>query len=66
MKVKRCDMCFQDKASLTPVIPGCPAIVCKACAYKISQVVGFLEYHGVSLQFTLPEQEETAKSKKTV
>lgn len=65
MTIKRCDMCFQDKPALTGVIQGCPANVCKACAYKISQVVGFLEYHRVKLQYALPESEETAKSKKT-
>lgn len=65
MVIKRCDMCFQDKPALVPVTSGCPAMVCKACSYKISQVSGFLEYHGVKLQYTLPEPEETTTSKKT-
>ncbi len=65
MSVKRCDMCFQDKSALAEVMPGCPAVVCKACRYKIQQVVGFLEYHEISLQyhFPLPELEKTPKSK---
>ncbi|GAI01284.1 unnamed protein product, partial [marine sediment metagenome] len=63
MKAKRCDMCFQDKPGLQPIVPGCPANVCKACAYKITQTMGFLEYHGVGLTYKLPEPEATAKSK---
>ena len=64
MVVKRCDMCFQDKPALQPIMPGCPANACKACTYKILQVVAFLEYNRVKLQYILPEPRESTKSKK--
>lgn len=53
---KRCDMCFQFKDPLVPVIPKAHTQVCKACSYKVSQVTGFLEYHGVTLAYQ-PELE---------
>lgn len=48
---KRCDMCFQEKQGLQPVVPGMPAQVCKACNYKISQVMGFLQYQGAVVSY---------------
>lgn len=53
MAIKRCDMCFQDKPALTPVLPGASAMVCKACAYKVGQVLGFIAYHGGVVQWGL-------------
>ncbi len=67
MPVKRCDMCFQDKAGLSPVLPGMPTVVCKACAFKVNQVLGFIAYCGgtVSYQTALTaEVLETTKTKK--
>lgn len=51
MSVKRCDMCFQDKAGLIPVVPRANAMVCKACGYKVKQVIGFLEYHDCTISY---------------
>lgn len=62
MTVTRCDMCFQDKAELQPVIPHAPANVCKACAYKAKQVIGFLEYHGIVFVYQ-PKMTDELKSK---
>ncbi len=62
MTVKRCDMCFQDKPELQPVIPHAPVSVCKACAYKARQVIGFLEYHGIIFAYQ-PKMLEESKSK---
>lgn len=42
---KQCDMCFQHKETLVPVLPKMPTMICKACSYKVNQVIGFLEYH---------------------
>lgn len=63
--VKRCDMCFQDKAQLAPVIPHAKVEVCKACGYKANQVIGFLEYHGVKLSYQeeLTSTSESLQSK---
>lgn len=49
--MKQCDMCFQFKDPLVPVLDSCPARVCKACAYKIGQVTGFLSYHKAVLSY---------------
>ena len=43
--MKQCDMCFQSKETLVSVIPKMPAMVCKACSYKIQQAIGFITYH---------------------
>lgn len=63
MPIKRCDMCFMDKAGLEPIVPHATAVVCKACAYKARQVIGFLEYHGVVLTYQQPLDFGDAKSK---
>lgn len=42
---KQCDFCFQFKDPLIAVLPSMPTRVCKACGYKIQQVIGFLQYH---------------------
>lgn len=47
----RCDMCFQEKQALVPILPGVQVSVCKACSYKVDQVRGFLEYHGIRLEY---------------
>ncbi|MBA7555238.1 hypothetical protein ES705_47894 [subsurface metagenome] len=49
--VKRCSMCFQTKDTLNPILSGAKVNVCKACAYKISAVTGFLEFHGIKLSY---------------
>lgn len=64
MVIKRCDMCFQDKSGLMPIIPGCKAVVCKACGYKVNQVSGFLEYHGISLRYTMDVDGRTSDTDK--
>lgn len=67
MGVKRCDMCFQEKSVLVPVLPSMPAMVCKACSYKVQQVLGFIVYHGGVLTYQqelTQEVSETIKSKK--
>ncbi len=50
----RCDFCFQAKALLEQPVPKIKARVCKACNYKIQQVVGFLEHSGVGI-YVQPE-----------
>jgi len=68
---KQCDMCFNFKTPLVQVLPGCPAEVCKSCAYKINQVIGFLMYHEVSVTYqsqffdTPPTPPKTPKKDKT-
>jgi len=44
-----CDFCFRDKSPLQPIFPRTSAHVCKACAYQIDRVVGFLRHSGVAL-----------------
>ncbi len=44
-----CDFCFRDKSPLQPVYPRVAVHVCKACAYQIDRVIGFLRHSGVSL-----------------
>ena len=48
---KQCDMCFQFKDPLVPVLPKMPTSICKACSYKVGQVTGFLQYHKVVLSY---------------
>lgn len=48
---KQCDMCFQHKETLIPVIPGMPTVICKACSFKVNQVIGFLEYHKAQISY---------------
>ena len=48
---KQCDMCFQFKEQLQPVLAKAEARVCKSCGYKVNQVVGFLEYHNMSVSY---------------
>lgn len=62
MPANRCDMCFNIKNPLVPVIGKADVRVCKACSYKANQVIGFLEYHGIKLQYELPE--DIPKTKK--
>ena len=65
---KQCDMCFQFKDPLVPVLEGVKAKVCKACNFKLSASIGFLQYHGITLEYqptlldtppTPPEREST-------
>lgn len=51
MPIKRCDMCFQEKSTLQPVVPSSGISVCKACFYKCQSVIGFLEFHGVRVVY---------------
>ena len=44
-----CDFCFRDKTPLQPVYPRVAVNVCKACAYQIDRVIGFLRHSGISL-----------------
>lgn len=44
----RCDFCFQSKPC-EPVYPRVKAQVCRACAYKVNQVIGFLAHSGIGL-----------------
>lgn len=48
---KRCDFCFQEKTPLMPVLPKVNVEVCKACSYKLQQVIGFLEYNRIHLVY---------------
>ncbi len=50
-KQSQCDMCFQRKEGLMPVLSGMKVYVCKSCAYKLQSITGFLEYHGVNLEY---------------
>lgn len=63
----RCDLCFKDKIGLQPVLPKCPAKVCKGCFYEIDRVIGFLEHYGVTAShqssFSLPEKSRKSKSR---
>ncbi|MBA7589348.1 hypothetical protein ES708_31430 [subsurface metagenome] len=63
--VKKCDMCFQDKTPLTPIAPGATAQVCKSCNYKLTQIVAFLEYYHVKLNYELPEKQPSSLPKAT-
>jgi len=59
-------MCFQDKAGLSPVLPGMPTVVCKACAFKVNQVLGFIAYCGGTISYQpelAVEVPETTKPK---
>ncbi len=49
--VKRCDMCFQQKETLMPILSKMPAVVCKACSYKIGQVLAFIQYHNGTFSY---------------
>ena len=51
MRIERCCMCFQPKNPLVEVVKGMPALVCKACGFKIVSVMGFLEYHGAVIAY---------------
>jgi len=44
-----CDFCFRDKSPLQPVYPRVAVNVCKACAYQIDRVIGFLRHSGITL-----------------
>ena len=44
-----CDFCFRDKSPLQPIYPRTPVNVCKACAYQIDRVIGFLRHSGITL-----------------
>lgn len=48
---KQCMLCFKYTDTLQPVVKGAHAQVCKACGYKVNQVVGFLEYHKVTITY---------------
>jgi len=58
--VALCDFCFRDKTPLQPVFPRTPVNVCKACAYQIDRVIGFLRHSGITLvaqsEFTTEEK----------
>ncbi|MBA7589433.1 hypothetical protein ES708_31518 [subsurface metagenome] len=54
--MEKCDMCFQDRTPLFSIVPGATARVCKSCNYKLMNVVAFLEYYHVKLQYELPEE----------
>jgi len=56
---KQCDFCFQFKDPLVPVLPNMPTRVCKACAYKIQQVTGFLQYHNAVMTYQPQLSNET-------
>jgi len=45
-----CSLCFRHKELVRP-IPQAEVTTCKACAYKVEQVVGFLKYYGVDLVY---------------
>lgn len=55
----QCSMCFQYKDTLVKPLPRSPVSVCKACNYKISAVLGFLEYHGASVIYQPPLSKDT-------
>jgi len=59
---KQCDFCFQFKDPLVSVLPNMPTKVCKACAYKIQQVTGFLMYHNASLTYQPELSNESPQS----
>lgn len=71
---KQCSLCFQLKDPLVPALEKAPVRVCKACAYKISAVTGFLTYHGVTLAYqpeltkvtppTPPDPSDNSRGKK--
>lgn len=50
----RCDFCFQDKSFLETPVPRIRVKVCKACNYKIQQVIGFLAHSGAGV-YVQPE-----------
>ena len=45
-----CSLCFRHKELVHP-IPQAEVTTCKACAYKVEQVVGFLKFYGVELSY---------------
>ncbi|MBA7699382.1 hypothetical protein ES703_108077 [subsurface metagenome] len=55
-----CDFCFRDKSPLQPIYPRVAVNVCKACAYQIDRVIGFLRHSGITLvaqtEFTTAEK----------
>jgi len=61
-----CDFCFRDKTPLQPVYPRTPVNVCKACAYQIDRVIGFLRHSGITLvtQGELPDTKKPPKPPK--
>ena len=72
--IGNCHMCFKH-AEIAPILPNSQAKVCRACAYKANQVIGFMEFYGckVIYQPTLgsevtplpPKQTRKAKKKET-
>ena len=50
MAAGTCSLCFRHKELVRP-IPQAEVTTCKACAYKVEQVVGFLKYYGVELVY---------------
>jgi len=58
-----CDFCFRDKTPLQPVFPRTQVSVCKACAYQIDRVIGFLRHSGITL-VTQSEFSEAVKPPK--
>jgi len=58
-----CDFCFRDKTPLQSVYPRTSVNVCKACAYQIDRVIGFLRHSGITL-VTQGEFTQTAKPPK--
>lgn len=60
----RCDFCFQDKMGLEPPVPRLKVRVCKACNYKVQQVIGFLIHSGAGI-FVQPELEPEEKPPQT-
>jgi len=65
--VALCDFCFRDKSPLQPVFPRTQVNVCKACAYQIDRVIGFLRHSGITLttQGQLPLRVKPPKPPKT-
>lgn len=48
---KQCDFCFQFKDPLLSILPKANVRVCKACNYKVQAVIGFLNYHRMTLEY---------------
>lgn len=44
----RCNRCFAEK-DVSTVLQGSHITCCRACRYKISEVMDFLTYHGISV-----------------
>lgn len=55
---RRCMRCFQEKV-IDRYVDG--VMVCSVCRHRLSEAVGFLEYHGWTLQMVLPEGSESTQ-----